>query len=243
MKKLMLAMAFFAVFAFPAFAQAPTEIRGGILNGKAVSLPKPEYPEAAKVAGLEGVIYVNVVIDEEGNVVSAAVDDQVRKIYKPGRDGEKIEEEQPVPDILLRDAALRAAWNAKFSPTRLNGSPVRVTGTIVYNFVATSGEPSRFDGLISGGVLNAKAKSLPAAEYPAAAKAVRAQGAVNVQVTVDESGNVISATAVSGHPLLRAAAVTAAREAKFSPTLLSGQPVKLTGVVVYNFVAPAEGEN
>ncbi len=88
---------------------------------------------------------------------------------------------------------------------------------------------------ISGGVLNGKAKTLVKPAYPPAAKAVRAGGAVNVQVTVDEKGDVISANAVSGHPLLRASAVQAARESKFSPTLLSGKPVKVTGVIVYNF--------
>ncbi len=89
---------------------------------------------------------------------------------------------------------------------------------------------------ISGGVLNGKATSLPKPPYPPAARAVRASGAVSVQVLIDESGDVISATAVSGHPLLRAAAVAAARGAKFSPTQLSGQPVKVSGVITYNFV-------
>ena len=89
---------------------------------------------------------------------------------------------------------------------------------------------------ISGGVLNGKATSLPKPPYPPAARAVRASGAVSVQVLIDESGNVVSATAVSGHPLLRAAAVQAARGARFSPTQLSGQPVKVSGVITYNFV-------
>lgn len=89
---------------------------------------------------------------------------------------------------------------------------------------------------ISGGVLNGKATSLPKPPYPAAARAVRASGAVSVQVLIDESGNVVSASAVSGHPLLRAAAVQAARGARFSPTMLSGQPVKVSGVITYNFV-------
>lgn len=88
---------------------------------------------------------------------------------------------------------------------------------------------------ISGGVLNGKAKNLVQPTYPAAAKAVRASGAVNVQVTIDEKGNVISASAVSGHPLLRASAVEAAKASTFSPTLLSGEPVRVTGVIVYNF--------
>ncbi|HWT02579.1 MAG TPA: energy transducer TonB [Pyrinomonadaceae bacterium] len=90
---------------------------------------------------------------------------------------------------------------------------------------------------ISGGVLNGKAISLPKPPYPAIAKAARASGTVTVQVTIDESGKVISARAVSGHPLLQQAATQAAYGARFSPTQLSGQPVKVTGVITYNFVA------
>lgn len=90
--------------------------------------------------------------------------------------------------------------------------------------------------MVSQGVLNGRATSLPKPAYPAAAKAVRAGGSVSVQVVISESGSVISASAVSGHPLLRAAAEGAARGARFSPTLLSGQPVKVSGVITYNFV-------
>ncbi|HEX9959938.1 MAG TPA: energy transducer TonB [Pyrinomonadaceae bacterium] len=96
---------------------------------------------------------------------------------------------------------------------------------------------------ISAGIVNGKATSLPKPAYPAAAGAVRASGVVNVEVTIDENGNVISAKAVSGHPLLQSAAVAAARQAKFKPTLLAGQPVKVLGVVVYNFVAPPANNN
>jgi periplasmic protein TonB len=90
---------------------------------------------------------------------------------------------------------------------------------------------------ISGGVLNGKAISLPKPAYPAIARQAHASGTVVVQVTIDENGNVISARPVSGHPLLTAVAVNAARGARFSPTKLSGQPVKVTGVITYNFVA------
>jgi len=89
---------------------------------------------------------------------------------------------------------------------------------------------------ISGGVLNGKAISLPKPAYPAAARAVRASGAVQVQVLIDETGRVVSASAAGGHPLLQSAAVAAARQARFSPTLLSGQPVKVSGIITYNFV-------
>ena len=84
---------------------------------------------------------------------------------------------------------------------------------------------------ISGGVLNGKATRLPAPAYPPAARAVRAGGSVAVQVVIDENGNVTSASAVSGHPLLRAVAAQAARGAKFKPTLLSGQAVKVSALL------------
>jgi TonB family protein len=88
---------------------------------------------------------------------------------------------------------------------------------------------------ISLGVINGKAELLPVPGYPATARAVGAQGQVTVEVTIDESGRVISAHASSGHPLLKGAAEDAARRAKFSPTYLSHIPVKVTGVIVYNF--------
>ena len=96
--------------------------------------------------------------------------------------------------------------------------------------------PPRRPPTVSKGPLNGIAKSLPKPNYSAAAKAVRAAGKVVVQVTIDERGNVISANAVEGHPMLRADAERAARNAKFSPTTLSDVPVKVTGIITYNFI-------
>jgi TonB family protein len=95
---------------------------------------------------------------------------------------------------------------------------------------------ARKRGPISGGVLNGKAISLPQPEYPAAAKAAGAAGTVVVRVTIDEQGNVISAQAVSGPPPLQQVSINAALQAKFSPTLLVGEPVQVIGVITYNFV-------
>lgn len=88
---------------------------------------------------------------------------------------------------------------------------------------------------ISGGILNGKAISLPKPEYPFEAREKKAGGSVVVQVTVDEMGLVTEAKAVSGHPLLVQPSVNAAMQARFSPTSLMGEPVKVTGVIVYNF--------
>jgi len=91
---------------------------------------------------------------------------------------------------------------------------------------------------VSTGVLEGKAVSLPKPSYPPMARQIRLQGTVTVQVVIDESGKVISASAISGHPLLIAEAQKAARQARFLPTTLSNQPVKVTGVITYNFVMP-----
>lgn len=90
-------------------------------------------------------------------------------------------------------------------------------------------------GVISGGVLNGKATSLPIPPYPPIARAAHATGNVTVEVTIDEDGNVVAAKAVAGHPLLQAASVAAARNATFTPTKMSGKPVKVRGVLIYTF--------
>jgi TonB family protein len=87
------------------------------------------------------------------------------------------------------------------------------------------------------GVINGRAEFLPKPAYPAAAQSMRVSGEVSVQVSIDESGRVVSAKAVSGHPLLKTVSESAARNAVFKPTLLSNQPVKVTGIIIYKFTA------
>ncbi len=91
---------------------------------------------------------------------------------------------------------------------------------------------------ISGGVLNGRALSLPTPVYPDVARRMRTEGVVQVEVVVDENGKVVSARALSGPGMLRDAAVKAASLAHFSPTKLSGLPVKVTGLINYNFTVP-----
>ena len=84
-------------------------------------------------------------------------------------------------------------------------------------------------------VLNSRAISLPRPTYPAMARQIRLQGTVTVQVLIDETGRVLSAKG-TGHPLLVPEAEKAARQARFSPTVISETPVKVSGVITYNFV-------
>ncbi len=96
-------------------SQGPTFLsEGGILNGKALRLPKPEYPEQARNAGVVGMVVVQVTINEQGKVVRACA--------------------MRGPQLLWLTSE-RAAYLSEFAPTKLNGTPVKVTGVITYNFL------------------------------------------------------------------------------------------------------------
>jgi TonB family protein len=91
------------------------------------------------------------------------------------------------------------------------------------------------DGAILGGVLNDIAADLPAPD-PAAAKAANASGTVTVEVVVNEKGKVVASSVVSGPQPLWSAAGAAARQARFDPPLYNGKPVKVAGVLTYEFI-------
>lgn len=89
--------------------------------------------------------------------------------------------------------------------------------------------------IISKGVINGTAVNLVKPVYSAAAKSVGAKGDVKIQVTISEDGNVISASILDGHPLLRQSALQAAKSSKFTPTFLSGEKVQVKGIIIYRF--------
>jgi TonB family protein len=88
---------------------------------------------------------------------------------------------------------------------------------------------------VSGGAMQTMAMKRPQPEYPAVAKAAGAEGTVKVQITVDENGQVVDAVAVDGHPLLRQAAIDAAKQWQFKAFELGGKPAKVQGVITFNF--------
>ena len=89
---------------------------------------------------------------------------------------------------------------------------------------------------VSSSVINSKIVSKPAPAYPVLARQARVEGLVTVEILVDEQGRVAAARATNGHPLLRSAAQQSAFQARFTPTSISGHPVKVSGVITYNFV-------
>ena len=217
-----------------------------------VKLPKPDYPKVALKLERGGEIVVPVSVDDKGLV---SVEGDVTGPYP-------VCQSTIDPGVLaLRSAASIAAQKAIFAP----GQSTKVFGQIAYVFMphgpnpkpektgerrldrltmlgsteglsVTKSDPQSSDGNSSKGVLNDKAVVLSKPTYPRAAKAVKVGGKVQVQVLIYEDGTVYSAQAVEGHPLLRHTAEIAACGSKFSPTLLSGKPVKVSGLITYNFV-------
>ena len=91
------------------------------------------------------------------------------------------------------------------------------------------------DVVRSLGVINGRAKRLVTPRYTTLMKSLGLRGKVTVRVLISKKGRVISAKASGSHPLLRKAALDAARRTTFSPTILSLVPVRVRGVIVYNF--------
>jgi TonB family protein len=206
-------------------------------DAKLISAPSPEYPKEAKDAGYGGTIRIKVEIDESGNVTS---------VDASGPDSVCENVTDPLL-IALRNSAAAALKQAKFAPAIKKGKAVKSSQTLRYNFGSMppdwlfgsqpfnvrSAEDAK---IVKSGVINGGAKSLPAPNYPPAAKASRITGPVPVRIVFDERGEVLAAEVIAGHPLLRQAALEAACRARFEPVLIEGKPVKVTGIVTYMFV-------
>jgi outer membrane biosynthesis protein TonB len=219
-------------------------------------LTVPKFVPPASARGLTGALSVNVAVDSRGRVTN------VISVAGPGDICAGVTR-QDVVDV--RTVASNTAMRATFAPATLGGltqaseawvdfelpapkemkqsksgkEDPTVAAAGEMNYSANSSDPSSEQGnakQLVGGVLNGKAMMLPKPPYPPAARAVRASGAVQIQVLIETDGSVFSARAVSGHPLLRAQSAIAACKAKFTPTLLSGQPVKVSGIIIYNYV-------
>jgi TonB family protein len=92
------------------------------------------------------------------------------------------------------------------------------------------------ENTVEGDVETGHALELPQPAYPPIARAAHVSGHVTVQLLIDVDGSVMEAAAVSGHPLLQAVSVQAAKDSRFSPTKVDGKAVKVTGVITYNFI-------
>ncbi|CAN5400680.1 hypothetical protein BH10ACI2_BH10ACI2_19460 [soil metagenome] len=136
----------------------------------------------------------------------------------------------------MRKAALEAAQKAVFEPVQKDGKAVEERLSLGYSLrppnTPLSAEERK---VISVGIANSKATSLPKPEYPEAARSVGARGGITVQVLIDETGNVVAAGSLSGHRLFAIPGMKAACSAKFKPATLRGEPARMYGFLAFNF--------
>lgn len=146
----------------------------------------------------------------------------------------------------LPKSEIPVAMNAMVQRVRQRGVDFKMNPMIEAKFRKAGASPALVAAIgkaylpgttapVAGDVSDARALSRPQPPYPPIAKAARVSGPVEVEVVVNESGEVIWAEAVSGHPLLMQAAVAAARQWRFEPAKLRGQPVKVTGLITFTF--------
>jgi protein TonB len=121
------------------------------------------------------------------------------------------------------------------APVAANASPHVVETEDVRPPAPPAPTPAPRPRVVISQVLSSKIVSKPAPPYPPLARAARVQGTVTVEILVDEQGRVVDATATNGPAMLREAARQAAMLARFTPTKLNGEPVKVSGVITYNF--------
>ena len=209
-------------------------------QAKVISAPEFKLSAEAEAAGIDGTVTIYITVTKEGKVKAARI--AAGPAWPCGSAPDK-EIKQVGEDIKENILA------AKFQPAMNNGKPVEVDLSVSFAIgeayrqlerkrareaAIARGEPVPVT--VSGGVINGKALSLPKPQYPSEARSQRASGSVSVQVLIDEKGKVIQAGAITGNPLLQFASRDSACGAKFAPTLLEGQPVKVSGVITYNFV-------
>lgn len=206
MNKIFFSIIFLFFLSFQiSFAQDKV-IEGGIVNGGATYLPKPDYPQEAKDFCADGTVEVQILIGEDGKVISA---------------------EAISGDELLRDSAVEAAKKAKF---RMGHASVKTKGKLVYNFV--SEKKCVNAGVVNKNALIIPKPQLQNTINSCHLN-IKEPIEINVQIVIDATGNVTNARALNGHPLLRGIFVNFARQAKFKPININSAPFFVTAILVY----------
>ena len=177
---------------------------------------EPEYPENARARHVEGKVVVRYLIDKEGNTKGVfAVEG----------------------DPLLRDAAVAAVQQWKFSPYLLNREPFQVETRAILEFKlkppVDRGHSRKLR--ISQGVAERNIIKKVNPVYPEEARAHRIQGYVILSGTIDREGNLIDVQPISGHPWLVEAAVQAVKQWKYKPYTLNGKPVEVETQIKISF--------
>ena len=165
-----------------------------------------------------------------GNGTNAPLAPRTQASSTPSGAGQPVAQPSPTPasaaptntSTVARNATPGATQTGGTSTTPANSQPAEAQG-------ATDGQPLEVGSLLP------KATDKPAPTYPSTARAARITGKVTVFLMLDEKGAVAKIERTDGPELLRGAAADAARRWKFRPTVVNGQPVRVSGFINFNF--------
>lgn len=194
-----------------ATGQEISETKLGVVNGRASYLPIPEYPKEAKEACASGKVEVEVSVGLTGRVISAKAVSGDELLHKP---------------------SVAAAKKARFGPV-IDAPPITYRGVLVYNF-------DHLSKCLLLGIVNKKAVSIPKPKvdniiHPRHLQVSEVR-TVEIAVVIDVlTGRVVSARAISGHPLLLAACERSAAGAVFYPSFINSKPIRAKGILIYKF--------
>lgn len=191
-------------------------------------LSGPEFKLSARAiaAGIDGTLTVYFKVDRTGNVRNLSI--LAGPIWPcDSRPGSVIKE--------VREAVRQNILASKFSPAIEKGKPVDADATldfaigIAYQEAIKGKSNPKSRWVVDVNTLGQTALRLPKPMYTGF------PGVATVRVLISESGEVISAGTVRGHPRLHATSRMAACEAQFPPTLVEGKPIKVTGLITYEY--------
>lgn len=205
LKKSFWVIIFLFVFQIVCFGQSESVINVGIVNKKAISLAKPQVPNQHLHGIVEQIVAVQVVIDESGKVISA------NAIFG---------------HALLRGVCENASRQAKFPPTYITSKPFKINALLVYKFKTDR----TIDINIEKDDESLIGKAVKFVDPPANSCDCKFAGSVSVIVETDEQGNVVKASAISGHQVLRYSSEQVALKSKFLPI-----NQKTRFIISYNF--------
>lgn len=201
------------------------------------SAPKFVLSKAAVDAGIDGMVTATMAVSKDGSVKNVDV------LGGPSWPCESS------PDAVIQAVHKDIRQNlmsARFQPALGDGKPVDASvhgefpigptfrSSLKEEAARKAGDTGTSPAAVDAGIVNGRAVSLPRPSYPMSVRG-SGGGTIRVQVLIDEGGSVTSAGALQGQAALRKAARTAACQAKFSPTLLAGKPVKVWGLITYYF--------
>jgi TonB family protein len=195
---------------------------GDIEPPKLVKQVDPVYPEAARQAGVEGVVILEAKADEQGNVMDARV---LRSVAP------------------LDQAAVDAVRQWKYEPLVIDGKARKMVFTVTVRFALKdkAGSLQALEKLAAGATIANKEimppklvkEAMPV--YPEAARLARVQGVVILGVKADKAGRVVDTVVLRSIPLLDQAAIDAVKQWVYEPYLKDGQPVPIVFTVTVRF--------